>query len=190
MERQLEIEFKILINFTTYTNILKEYHDYIDITYQQTNYYLSHPILDDLQYMLRIREKDETYELTLKQKEKIGNMETTCIITKEIKDQIWNHQEVNNEIFTILKQYGIDPTTLQYKYSLTTQRTDIILPTGVLSIDQNSYLGTQDYEIEFEVQDYQKGKEAFLKIIEPYKLTYYQNCASKIKRVKEVYSTK
>lgn len=190
METQLEIEFKMLIEDTMYTKILEDYQTKITNTYQQTNYYLSHPILDDLKYMLRIREKENTYELTLKQKAKVGNIETNCMITKEIKEQICNHEFVDNEIFTILKQYDIDPTTLQCHVSLTTLRSDILLPEGILSLDKNSYLGMEDYEIEFEVQDFQTGKEAFLKLIEPYGLIYTTNCSSKIQRVKKVLSKK
>ena len=183
MDSQLEIEFKVLINQETYNKIRLDYQSLITKTYIQTNYYLTHPTLEKLKCMLRIREKENTYELTLKQKAKLGNIETNINITKEVKDKIFCHQMVENEIFTILKQYDIDMTTLENNYSLTTKRTDIILPLGLLSIDENQYLGTKDYEIEFEVTDYQKGKEAFLEIIKPYNIVYTTNCDSKIKRV-------
>lgn len=185
MDRQLEIEFKVLINQEIYHTILKEYQSFNSKTYIQTNHYLTHPVLEKLKYMLRIREKEGSYELTLKQKAKIGNIETNIPITKEIKDKIFSHEVVENEIFSILKKYNIDMTTLENPYSLTTTRSDIMLPTGLLSIDKNQYLNKEDYEIEFEVTDYTKGKEAFLALIKPYNITYTKNCDSKIKRVKQ-----
>ena len=42
-----------------------------------------------------------------------------------------------------------------------------------------------DYEIEFEVEDYDQGLQTFKKIIQPYHLEYKQNCLSKIKRMLE-----
>lgn len=185
MNEQLEIEFKMLITKDIYQKILQDYENMIDTTYRQTNYYLSHPILDDLQYMLRIREKEKNLELTLKRIATYGNHEMNIAIDKTIKDKILSHQTVENEIFTILKEIGIDSKELQCKYSLTTLRTDIHLPQGLLSVDYNEYNGHQDYEIELEVLHYHQGKQDFLTLIAPYGLTYTKNCPSKIKRVKQ-----
>ena len=70
-------------------------------------------------------------------------------------------------------------------YYLKTTRHDIILPDGVLSLDENEYNHHHDYEIEFEVEDYDQGLQTFKKIIQPYHLEYKQNCLSKIKRMLE-----
>lgn len=185
MNEQLEIEFKILINQYIYKQILHDYANIASKTYQQTNYYLSHPILDTLQYMLRIREKEKELELTLKRKAVHGNHEMNISINEDIKNKILHQQIVENEIFTILKEVGIDNTELQCSYSLTTTRTDIVLPQGLLSVDFNEYNGHEDYEIELEVTDYTRGKQDFIKLITPYGLQYTQNCPSKIKRVKQ-----
>ena len=106
-------------------------------------------------------------------------------INKEIKDAIFNHQHVNNEIFDILEKENIYIKDLTCGYYLKTTRHDIILPDGVLSLDENEYNHHHDYEIEFEVEDYDQGLQTFKKIIQPYHLEYKQNCLSKIKRMLE-----
>ena len=106
-------------------------------------------------------------------------------INKEIKDAIFNHQHINNEIFDILEKENIYIKDLTCGYYLKTTRHDIILPDGVLSLDENEYNHHHDYEIEFEVEDYDQGLQTFKKIIQPYHLEYKQNCLSKIKRMLE-----
>ena len=75
--------------------------------------------------------------------------------------------------------------TMGPKGRIKTTRHDIILPDGVLSLDENEYNHHHDYEIEFEVEDYDQGLQTFKKIIQPYHLEYKQNCLSKIKRMLE-----
>ena len=93
--------------------------------------------------------------------------------------------DINNEIFDILEKENIYIKDLTCGYYLKTTRHDIILPDGVLSLDENEYNHHHDYEIEFEVEDYDQGLQTFKKIIQPYHLEYKQNCLSKIKRMLE-----
>ena len=85
----------------------------------------------------------------------------------------------------ILEKENIYIKDLTCGYYLKTTRHDIILPDGVLSLDENEYNHHHDYEIEFEVEDYDQGLQTFKKIIQPYHLEYKQNCLSKIKRMLE-----
>lgn len=179
----LEIEFKMLLKENIFKKILSDYKNQIKDSYQQTNYYLFHPLLEKKKYSLRIREKKGHYELTLKRPSAIGLNELNIDINKEIKDAIFNHQHVNNEIFDILEKENIYIKDLTCGYYLKTTRHDIILPDGVLSLDENEYNHHHDYEIEFEVEDYDQGLQTFKKIIQPYHLEYKQNCLSKIKRM-------
>ena len=181
MEENLEIEFKILINKNTYYQIINDYK--INCSYQQTNYYLMHPKLSELKYSLRIREKNNQYELTLKQPQIKGNLETNLIINKEIKDKIINHELINNEIFDILKQYQLDSTMFKTDCFLTTLRKEIKTDDGLICIDYNQYNGYEDYELEYEVNDFLIGKQAFIDFISQYNLSYHSNCLSKINRL-------
>ena len=103
----LEIEFKMLLKENIFKKILSDYKNQIKDSYQQTNYYLFHPLLEKKKYSLRIREKKGHYELTLKRPSTIGLNELNIDINKEIKDAIFNHQHINNEIFDILKKENI-----------------------------------------------------------------------------------
>ncbi len=183
METIHEIEFKALITKTTYQNILNDFTEGDHTHYLQTNYYLSHPILDELLFMLRIRAFDNRYELTLKQRLEIGNIETNITISEETKNKILNQEPVENEIFTILKKYNINSIELVSKMSLSTYRYDFKLDYGVLSLDKNTYNGLCDYEIEYEVINHDAGLQQFLELASKYNIEYLKNCPSKIKRV-------
>ena len=92
---------------------------------------------------------------------------------------------LSNLIVDLLKKEKIYIKDLQCGDYLTTIRHDILLLDGMLSLDENEYNHHHDYEIEFEVEDYDQGLQTFKKIIQPYHLEYKQNCLSKIKRMLE-----
>lgn len=183
MKEQIEIEYKILISEHIFKQIIEDYQNRIENDYIQINHYLTHPILQAKKYMLRIREKNNQYELTLKRPYQNHRLETNVDFSSKDKDRILNHQKIDNEIINILNQEGIPQEKLENQFSLTTHRYDIPLQYGLLSIDENTYLNQKDYEIEFEVTDEEKGFKQFLEIIQPYSLNYTKNCPSKIKRV-------
>lgn len=185
MSKEIEIEFKVLIDKQTYELMFHNLQCSTSKLYTQINYYLSHPILDKNKFMLRIREKNDTYELTLKLPNDVGLIEHNIMINHEIKDLILNQKQVNNDIFDILIQYDINPMDLVCKYSLKTTRLDTLLPLGTLSLDCNEYLDIVDYELEYEVLDIVEGKKDFLEILKPYNIEYISNCDSKIKRLKQ-----
>lgn len=182
MSEHIEIEYKILLTKDIYEQIKKDYQSKINQQYTQTNYYLYHPLLNQKKYMLRIREKNDTFELTLKRPYQNHRLEKNIMITKEEKEKIINQQETSNEIFDLLLQEGIQPKEVENKYSLTTHRIDIYLEDGILSLDKNEYLNHIDYELEFEVNKQDNSLAHFFQIIQPYHLFYTQNCTSKAKR--------
>lgn len=181
MEENLEIEFKILITKEIFDQIINDHQ--IDCCYKQTNHYLLHPRLSKLRYSLRIRDKNDQFELTLKQPQKQGTLETNLMIDKETKEKILNHQLVTNEVFDKLKPLNLNSTMFITDYSLTTTRYEISTPDGLICVDYNVYNNIIDYELEYEVLDYKKGKQAFLDFISQYHLDYSRNCMSKINRV-------
>lgn len=184
--QQLEIEYKILLTHQIFNQILEDYHDAITKDYIQTNDYFTHPLLSQKKYMLRIRTKNNQYELTLKRPYQNHQLETNIPLTKKEKYLFFQFQ-LKNEITDILEQEGIPLHELAHLFSLTTHRYDILLPEGTLSLDENTYLHQHDYELEFEVHHEKKGYQQFLKIIEPYHLQYTHNCPSKVTRAFEAY---
>lgn len=184
MNEQIEIEYKILISEDTFQTILQDNQPLIKKDYLQTNYYFTHPLLSQKGWMLRIREKEYQLEMTLKRPYQGHRLETNVEITQADKNHFLNHQDLDNDIIKILKKEGIDPSTLQQPFSLTTHRYDIPLSEGLLSLDENTYLDQKDYELEFEVYDEEKGFRQFQQLINKYQLQYQRNCPSKIQRVK------
>lgn len=182
MNELVEIEYKILLNKDMFYRILNDYQNQISRTYTQTNYYLTYDLLKQRKYMLRIREKEDSYEMTLKRPYMNHRLETNVDITKEDKENILNGKMIDNEIISILKQEGFDISLIQNEVSLTTKRHDIYLDEGVLSLDINTYNGITDYELEFEVTDEKLGYYKFLEILQPYHLFYVRNNKSKVKR--------
>lgn len=184
MNEHLEIEYKIILTKEIYEKIINDYQKSITSLYTQTNFYFTHPILNQNKMMLRIREKSNQYELTLKRPYQGHNIETNVILTQQEKDDFINHLEINNEIIEILNQYNINYKDLKQEYILTTKRIDIILKEGILSLDKNTFTNnTIDYELEFEVNNQETGFQKFLEMIQPYHLNYSHNCESKFKRV-------
>lgn len=186
METNLEIEFKILLNETLYNQMLMDYQDSIFHQYTQINYYLIHPLLDQKKYMLRIREKENRFELTLKQPVATDSLETSIVLPKEVANKILNKQEISNPIFEKLATMGILLKDMDTSHSLITLRIDVKLPQGLLSIDKNTYAGIVDYELELEVTNKEQGRIAFQQLLTAYDLSYQQNCPSKIKRLKQL----
>ena len=183
MNEHIEIEYKILLDENTFYWILQDYQSLIKRDYIQVNYYFTNTILQQKKYMLRIREKDNSFELTLKRPIKNHRLETNVLLTPEEKDDFFSHRPITNEIIDLLKEDNINPLELENQFSLKTHRYDIILPEGILSLDENTYCQKHDYELEFEVKDEQEGYQQFLNIIHQYGLNYTKNCPSKIQRV-------
>ena len=183
MQKQIEIEYKILLTKDIFEQILSDYQSLIKKDYIQTNDYFTHPLLQKKKYMLRIRSKNHNYEMTLKIPHQQHRLEYNITLTKAQRDCFYQGKDIDNEITNILKQNGIDISDLKQQFSLTTHRYDIVLPEGVLSLDENHYFDCHDYELEFEVYDEKQGYQKFLDIIKPYQLHYTKNCDSKIKRV-------
>ena len=178
----IEIEYKMLVEQDVFYHILDDYKDKIHHDYIQTNHYLTNDELKEKKYMLRIRVKDDSYEMTLKRPYLAHSLETNINISKEEMNTVLNGNISDNEIITILKDEGIDVHLLKNEISLSTHRYDIVLKEGTLSLDVNTYNGITDYEIEFEVLNEKEGYNQFLNIIKPYHLTYIKNNKSKIKR--------
>ena len=83
MNEHIEIEYKILLDENTFYWILQDYQSLIQRDYIQVNYYFTNTILQQKKYMLRIREKDNSFELTLKRPIKNHRLETHVLLTPE-----------------------------------------------------------------------------------------------------------
>lgn len=181
MEKNKEVEYKILLNAETFKKISDAYPS--QNVYTQVNYYLTSDELAEKHYALRIREKNNTFEMTLKIPDGFAKMEHNQMISKDDFKKVENGQMINNDITDLLKEKGFGLHKIRQAYSLKTIRHDISLQYGMLSLDENFYNGHHDYEFEFEVNDEEKGAEQFKELLNKFHLSYTHNCDSKIVRV-------
>lgn len=167
MSNAIEIEAKALVSKADYEKLALKYMKYG--VYTQTNHYIdsTDDILSKEKLALRIREKKNVFEMTLKVPLSQGLLEKNCSWTKEtFKDFRDKGIFPDGDIKKMLTMLDIDTSKLGIITSLVTDRIDVPYENGKLSIDKNSYCGVTDYEIELEHNnetDAVKYLEQFLK---------------------------
>lgn len=169
MSETIEIEFKNLLTKVEYEKLLKVFKVKDEQIISQINHYFDTPefTLKELGSALRIREKDNQYEMTLKQPAAIGLLETTQTLSKEeFLAAIKNGILPKGIIHERLEHLNISFIDLEYFGSLTTKRAEFPYKEGLLVLDHSFYLNTEDYEVEYEVEDFQRGQLAFKELIE------------------------
>lgn len=182
MEENLEIEYKLLLSREQFDN-LTHYYDHLAHVYTQINTYFTSDALQAKRIALRIREKENNYEMTVKTKaEGTGRKEYNLALSKDDACFFLEGGMKDNEITQMLKDMDIDLSKITILCRLKTVRHDIPLEGGMLSLDANYYNGQEDYEMEFELSNLEKGKKTFASLLEKHKLLYTQNCQSKLTR--------
>jgi uncharacterized protein YjbK len=173
MSETIEIEFKNLLTKMEYEKLLKAFKVEDKQIISQTNHYYDTPdfTLKELGSALRIREKNDHYEMTLKQPAAVGLLETTQYLSKdEYLDAIKNGILPKGIIHDRLEQLNISFNDLEYFGSLTTKRAELSYKEGLLVLDHSLYLNTEDYEVEYEVEDFQRGQTTFKELLEQFSI--------------------
>ncbi|MBF0812682.1 MULTISPECIES: CYTH domain-containing protein [Staphylococcus] len=178
-----EIEFKQLLTESQYNVIHKTYFNEIE-PYKQTNFYIDTPDFDlkDHKSALRIRVKDEYLEMTLKIPAEVGlteyNFETHVVpeLNKPIPEQ-----SLPSEIADQLTKMDIDLTELIILGSLKTERLEKEINGNLLVLDKSTYLDFEDFELEYEVEDYDEGLIQFKSILEKFDMKH-EIPANKVQR--------
>ncbi|MEB7383619.1 CYTH domain-containing protein [Staphylococcus xylosus] len=178
-----EIEFKQLLTEKQYNVIHKTYFNEIE-PFKQTNFYIDTPDFDlkDHKSALRIRVKDEYLEMTLKIPAEVGlteyNFETHVVpeLNKSIPEQ-----SLPSEIADQLTKMDIDLTKLIILGSLKTERLEKEINGNLLVLDKSTYLDFEDFELEYEVEDYDEGLIQFKSILEKFDMKH-EIPANKVQR--------
>ncbi|WP_436937171.1 CYTH domain-containing protein [Staphylococcus xylosus] len=178
-----EIEFKQLLTEKQYNVIHKTYFNEIE-PFKQTNFYIDTPDFDlkDHKSALRIRVKDEYLEMTLKISAEVGlteyNFETHVVpeLNKPIPEQ-----SLPSEIADQLTKMDIDLTKLIILGSLKTERLEKEINGNLLVLDKSTYLDFEDFELEYEVEDYDEGLIQFKSILEKFDMKH-EIPANKVQR--------
>ncbi|MFB1081358.1 CYTH domain-containing protein [Jeotgalibacillus sp. JSM ZJ347] len=180
--QELEIEFKNLLTKSEYKKLYQDFE--MDQPMQQVNHYFDTPLfhLKDAHSALRIREKGGKLTLTLKQPVEEGILETHQTLTRlDVEDMLSGGGLIGGEIADMMELMNISTQDIVHFGSLETNRTEKTYKGGLLVLDHSSYLGHEDYELEYEVSSHQEGKENFLSLLTSYKIPVRET-DNKIKR--------
>lgn len=168
MNSNIEIEVKVLLLKDEYDTIIRELRldKYRKVT--QTNHYIDtkDSFLKRNGIALRVREKDEEFELTLKTPLSEGLLEKHDRISWRDFDLL-NDENVFPEggIKKFLQILGVKIEDLSILTSLTTHRIEVDYKGGTVCVDKNHYSGITDYELEVEATSIEGAKELALKIL-------------------------
>ncbi|MCA1039545.1 CYTH domain-containing protein [Bacillus infantis] len=133
--------------------------------FTQENHYFDTPDfkLKDRKSALRIRMKNGTYEMTLKQPADEGLLETNIQLSHIEADACMQAGAIPDGLIKeALETMRIPVAELEYFGSLSTRRAEKAYKGGLMVLDHSSYLNCEDYELEYEVSDSEKGKKEFI----------------------------
>lgn len=169
-----EIEFKQLLSQSQYQSIYNKYFPDMQ-PFSQTNYYIDTQQFDLRSHKsaLRIRVKNKYYEMTLKVPAEVGLMEynfETHVIPELNKKLVSN--DLPLEITEQLNKMNVDINQLVILGALTTSRLEKEIQGNLLVLDRSDYLNYQDYELEYEVEDYDDGLIQFKMILEAFNMKH------------------
>lgn len=184
MTTNLEIEFKNMLTEEEYQHLLHQFSIDENQIWTQKNVYFDTPKgqLKQSEAALRIRVKNGTYELTLKTKQDVGLLETNQVITKQDYDSLKdNHILIKGPVYEKLQSLEINPSDLQVITDLTTKRAEVPYQDGLLVLDKSFYSDIIDYELEYEVPNYETGLLHFKTLLNQYNIPL-RPTENKIKR--------
>lgn len=183
MSQEIEIEFKNIVSKSDFYKLVQAFSLYESDFAKQTNYYFdtSDFKIKATGSALRIREKEGTYTLTLKQPHTVGLLETHQTISKDELHEVKLGHFPPGEVSNQLEMLTIQISECLYLGSLTTIRAEIPYKDGTLVFDHSLYFETEDFEIEYEAKDDTQGKLDFDQLLKEYNIPIVET-ENKIKR--------
>lgn len=191
MSNTIEIEAKALISKKDYEKLALKYMKFG--VYTQTNHYIDSAdwLLSKEKLALRIREKGNRFEMTLKVPLSQGLLEKNCVWTRETFKEFRDNKEFpDGDIKKMLMMLGIDTSKLGIQTSLVTDRIDVPYENGKLSIDKNSYSGLVDYEVELEHNNEGDAEKFLAQFLNENEVKFTPNKKSKTVRAMEAFKAK
>ncbi|HEX6594532.1 MAG TPA: CYTH domain-containing protein [Bacillota bacterium] len=168
--QEIEIEFKNLLTKEEYKRLYTAL-PFPRRAQTQINYYFDTAqfSLQNEQCALRIRKKNNSYRLTLKEAHEYGVLETHDSLTENIAVQ-WIQGNVIAQPNTTkqLNKMSISPEDLRYYGSLTTRRREYKENDLLYVLDHSTYNNREDYELEIEAPCEEVGIRAFHQLLKQY----------------------
>ena len=118
----------------------------------------------------------------MKQPAEVGLLETHQVVTAdEARLMMETNTIIQGAVVDQLHKLQIPVSALTYMGSLTTERAETLFEGGTLVFDHSFYYNHDDYEIEFEVQDEETGKVAFIRLLTQHNIPI-RHTNNKVKR--------
>lgn len=168
MTQNIEIEFKTVVPETKYQELLVLFNLENNI-FKQTNHYFD---TDDFELsakliVLRIRQRgDRHYKVTLKSQHEQGAFESHVLLTKEQAEYMIANGFNTKEFFSEIDYF------VTFKISLDNYRVSTPYESGTLFFDRCEYCNVVDYEIEYEVSNYQEGFRVFEQFLKKHEIEF------------------
>lgn len=165
MVKELEIEYKNMLEQQEYEQLLAFFQRSEEEAQKQVNHYFDTPgfELKNQRCALRIREKSNSFECTLKIPAPEGNFEITDVLSAVEAQQIMDGLSFPApDVQQALKDLDVAPADLVHIGTLATHRIEFSFESGLLVLDRSEYMNITDFEVEFEVTDAALGQQQFL----------------------------
>ena len=187
MSQSLEIESKAILTKEEYDRLISNFdHNKI---YRQLNYYIDSKelIIRKKDCGLRVREKEGSFELTLKVPAKEGKIEINQQISDiSFKNLCKSRIFPNGEVSKYLKdRLGINVASLYVLGELITDRIDVDFKGSLISIDKSMYNSIIDYEVECEDVSMEKAILHLKEFLNQFDIEYKKSPGGKLKRFLE-----
>jgi uncharacterized protein YjbK len=182
--KNIEIEFKNMVNREEFSSLIDFFNIRSEDFSEQENHYFDTPdfLLKAKGSALRIREKNGSFELTLKQPHPEGLLETNENLTESEAAEMIRTGKIPAElIIRSIKELGIETDKLQYFGTLATKRAEKEYMKGLAVLDHSRYLNKEDFELEYEVDNRHEGELTFLNLLKQLNIPV-RKTENKIKR--------
>ena len=168
MSSNIEIEAKVLLLKDEYNAIIETLNLQKYRKIKQTNHYIDTPdrYLKKNVIALRIREKDEEFELTLKTPLSEGILEKNENISWRDFENLSERQIFpDGNIRKFLLILGVKVSDLKVLTSLCTERIHVEFEGFGLALDKNIYSNIVDYELEVESSSIERAQQEIENIL-------------------------
>ena len=168
MSSNIEIEAKVLLLKDEYNAIIEKLNLQKYRKIKQTNHYIDTPdrYLKKNGIALRIREKDEEFELTLKTPLSEGLLEKNENISWRDFENLSERQIFpDGNIRKFLLILGVKVSDLKVLTSLCTERIHVEFEGYGLALDKNIYSNIIDYELEVESSSIERAQQEIENIL-------------------------
>ncbi|MDM5226570.1 CYTH domain-containing protein [Cytobacillus sp. NJ13] len=182
--KNIEIEFKNMVTREEFSLLIDFLNLRSEDFSEQENHYFDTPdfLLKAKGSALRIRQKNGSFELTLKQPHPEGLLETNENLTEsEAAEMIQTGKIPTEQIIKSIEELGIKTDKLQYFGTLATKRAEKKYMKGLAVLDHSRYLNKEDFELEYEVDNRNEGELTFLNLLKQLNIPV-RKTENKIKR--------